>query len=245
MTKKSGIIIALAMLLAGCSTGTDRTKNTVNNMKAPNDAWVSLFNGKTTSGWHTYGKTSAGEAWKVADGNLYLDTTQKEGWQIKGGGDLVSDEEYENFNLRLEWKIAPGGNSGILFYVQDNPAKYEYVWHTGPEMQVLDNAAHPDAKIPRHRAGDLYDLIACSQETVKPAGEWNQVEISSADGNLDLYLNGTKVVSTILWDDTWKKMVAGSKFKEWPDFGTFKKGHISLQDHGNTVFYRNIKIKRL
>ena len=112
-------------------------------------------------------------------------------------------------------------------------------------MQVLDNERHPDAKIPKHRAGDLYDLISSSQETVKPAGEWNHAEVKVQNGKLDLYLNGTNVVSTTMWDDNWKKMVAGSKFKSMPDFGTFKKGHIALQDHGNAVWYKNIKIKQL
>jgi len=112
-------------------------------------------------------------------------------------------------------------------------------------MQVLDNAGHPDAKIPKHRAGDLYDLISCSQETVKPWGQWNHVEIKCVNGKLDLYLNGTNVVSTTLWDDNWKKLISGSKFKDMPDFGTFKQGHIALQDHGNDVWYKNIMIKKL
>ena len=112
-------------------------------------------------------------------------------------------------------------------------------------MQVLDNNGHEDAKIPKHRAGDLYDLIACSTETVRPVGEWNQAEIKINKGKLDLFLNGTNVVSTTLWDDNWKKLVAGSKFKDMPDFATFKFGHIALQDHGNMVSYKNIRIKKL
>ena len=236
--KKLNLIVLLAICIVGCS----QSKKA---MTTNESGWVSLFDGKTLTGWHNYGKTTIGNAWKAEDGMLYLDNEQKEGWQTKSGGDIVTDEEYENFHLKLDWKISANGNSGIIFYVHEDPKKYEYVWITGPEMQVLDNAGHPDAKIPKHRAGDLYDLIACSKETVKPAGEWNHAEIISNNGKLQLFLNGTNVVSTTLWDDNWKQLIAGSKFKDMPDFGTYRKGHISLQDHGNTVWFRNIKIKRL
>jgi hypothetical protein len=129
--------------------------------------------------------------------------------------------------------------------VQEDPAKYAYAWQTGPEMQVLDNAGHPDAKIEKHRAGDLYDLVASSPETVKPAGEWNEIEIISNNGQLEFYQNGAKVLSTRMWDESWKKLIAGSKFRDMPGFGTFKSGKIALQDHGDDVWYRNIRIKRL
>jgi hypothetical protein len=208
------------------------------------EGWKLLFDGATKNGWHVYNKKSDGSAWKVADGALYLDTLQKKDWQTVGGGDLTTDEEFENFHLKLEWKLSPGGNSGIMFYINED-AKYEHAWHTGPEMQVLDNAAHPDAKIIKHRSGDLYDLITSTPETVNPAGEWNEAEIIANKGSLELRQNGTKVVSTTLWDDNWKKMVKESKFKTWKDFGTYKKGRIAIQDHGNMVWYRNIKIKSL
>ena len=243
--KKTCLAVMLAIAFAGCTETSEKKTEPMTDEKKADDGWVSLFDGKTLNGWHNYGKTTVGEAWKVADGTLYLDTTKKEGWQTAAGGDIVSAEEYENFDLKLEWKIATAGNSGIIFYVHEDTAKYKYVWQTGPEMQVLDNDLHADGKIPKHRAGDLYDLIACKTETVKQPGEWNEVEIISKDGKLGFFLNGTNVVSTMLWNDEWKALLAGSKFKEWPDFGTYKKGHIALQDHGNTVWYRNIKIKRL
>ena len=215
------------------------------------EGWQLLFDGQTTKGWHKYGNTPVGSAWKISagsdgkDGSLMLDTTMKENWQVKDGGDIISDDEFENFHLQLDWKIAQNGNSGIIFYIHEDKAKYEFPWMTGMEMQVLDNNGHPDAKIIKHRAGDLYDLISSSKETVKPASEWNHAEVKCVNGKLDLYLNGENVVSTMLWDDNWKKLVAGSKFKTMPDFGTYKKGHIGLQDHGNEVSFRNIMIKKL
>jgi hypothetical protein len=252
---------AIASCQGGSGTqqpGTDSTNTTTDTMAkaAPvemnnsltdeekNAGWQLLFDGNSKSNFHVFNKKSDGAAWQIVDGALHLDTTNKKDGKIAGGGDLVTNDEYGNFDLKLDWKIAAGGNSGILFYVQEGP-KFGETYHTGPEMQVLDNAAHPDAKIIKHRAGDLYDLITSSPETVKPAGEWNQVEIVSNKGALEFHLNGTKVVSTTLWDDAWKKMIAASKFKQWPGFGTYKTGHIALQDHGNAVWYRNIRIKKL
>ncbi|WP_240336882.1 3-keto-disaccharide hydrolase [Rufibacter psychrotolerans] len=213
---------------------------------APEEAtWQPLFDGKTTQGWHSYGKATIGNAWKVDNGTLHLDASSKQDWQTNGGGDIVTEESFGDFHLKLDWKIAANGNSGIILYVQEDPAKYEHTWHTGPEIQVLDNAGHPDAKIHKHRAGDLYDLIASSPETVRPAGEWNQVEIISQDGRLEVVQNGKKVVTTTLWDDDWRARIAGSKFASMPGFGTFKSGKIALQDHGDNVWYRNIMIRRL
>jgi hypothetical protein len=201
-----------------------------------------LFNGKTAEGWHTYGKTTAGSAWKIDEGILHFDPTAKEKGQR---GDLVTDKEYTNFHLKLDWKVAPKSNSGIIFYISDNPKKYKNTYETGLEMQVLDNDGHPDGKITKHRAGNLYDLIKSDHEPVKAVGEWNTAEIISNKGELTLILNGVTVAKTKLWDENWKSLVAGSKFAAWKDFGTFKKGKIALQDHGDAVWYRNIVIKEL
>lgn len=209
------------------------------NEKSASD-WTPLFDGKTTSGWHTYGKTTVGSAWKVQDNAIYLDTADK-----ANGGDIITDQEFDNFHLKYEWKIATNGNSGVIFYINEDTAKFQYPWNTGLEMQVLDNNGHPDAKIIKHRAGDLYDLIASSSEPVKAAGEWNMAEIISNDGKLEFRLNGVSTVNTVLWDDNWRSLVAGSKFATMAGFGTFKSGKIGLQDHGDPVWYRNIVIKKL
>jgi hypothetical protein len=241
-------IMVLAVFLTACTSSKQTTMNSeVNTLTSSEskDGWQLLFDGKTTNGWHTYGKTSVSAAWKVVDSSLFLDTSYKEKGQINEGGDIVTNEEFDNFHLQVDWKVAPKGNSGIIFYVQEDTARYKQTWHTGLEMQVLDNAGHKDAQINKHRAGDLYDLIASTKEAQKPAGEWNHVEIISNNGKLDFFLNSVQIVSTTLWDDHWKTLIANSKFKDMPGFGTFKKGKIALQDHGDSVWFRNIKIKRL
>jgi hypothetical protein len=205
--------------------------------------WTPLFDGKTFAGWSKYGGGAVGKAWKIENGELYLDAANKAGWQTGDGGDIVTAEEFENFHFKYEWKIAKNGNSGVIFLVHESP-EYQYPWQTGPEMQVLDNAGHPDAKIISHRAGDLYDLIVSSQETVKPAGEWNQAEIRINKGKLDFFLNGVNIVSTQLFTPEWEALIAKSKFKSMPGFGKYKKGKISLQDHGDVVHYRNLMIKK-
>ena len=209
------------------------------------DGWQMLFDGQSTTGWHKYGGEPVGPAWKVIDGALYLDTTSKVGDNIIGGGDIVTNDDYENFDLKYQWKISPKGNSGVMFNVYEDTIKYKEPYETGPEMQVLDNDGNEDGKIIKHRAGDLYDLISCRRETVKAVGEWNDAEIKLLNGKLDLYLNGENVVSTTMWDDNWKKLVAGSKFKDWKGFAAYKKGKICLQDHHYAAWYKNIKLRKL
>jgi hypothetical protein len=206
------------------------------------EGWKLLFDGKTSSGWHMYNKKSFSPAWKITDGNLFCDSTIR----IPKGeeGDICTNDVYENFDLRYQWKISKNGNSGVMFLVQESP-KFEAPYTTGPEMQVLDNEGHPDGKIHKHRAGDLYDLIASSSEPVHPVGEWNDAEIKLDHGMLNLYLNGVNVVSTQLWTANWDALVKGSKFAQWPAFAKSKSGHIDLQDHGNDVWFRNIRIRTL
>jgi len=217
--------------------------------KEKSSGWQLLFDGQSTNGWHSYGRPSVGKAWSVQDGALHLDAGAKKNLSHSESGDLVTNDEYDNFDLKLDWKIGPHGNSGVIFYIHEDTSRYHETYNTGLEMQVLDNGTptrpgHSDGKLYSHRAGDLYDLLA-SKEAVKPQGEWNQVEVIALDGKLDFYMNGVHTLSTSLWDDNWKQMVAISKFKEMAAFGTFKKGKISLQDHGEDVWFRNIRIKKL
>ena len=247
MKKSYLALLAAAGLMAACSspkTEEAEMQDSVVVETAPVEEWISLFDGQTLNGWSKYGGGEVGKAWKVENGELFLDATNKAGWQTGDGGDIVTNEEFENFHLKYEWKIAQNGNSGVMFYVHEAP-EFQYPWNTGPEMQVLDNAGHPDAKIISHRAGDLYDLIVSSEETVKPYGEWNQAEIIANNGKLDLVLNGKTFVSTTMWTPEWEALIAKSKFKDMAGFGKYIKGKIALQDHGDLVHFRNIVIKKL
>ena len=254
-------IAAIFVMFVSCNNGetksaTGTQKDTVSSVTTITETnntlsdaektagWKLLFDGSSTAGWHVFNNKSDGHAWVVNNGAIHLDPKEIKEWQTVGGGDLITAGEYDNFHFTMEWKVADSGNSGLILFINEN-TKYEHTWHTGPEMQVLDNNGHPDSKIIKHRAADLYDLISSFPETVKKAGEWNKVDVISNKDSLEFHLNGTKVLGTRMWDDTWKKMIKGSKFKDMPDFGTYKKGHIGLQDHGNKVWFRNIKIMKL
>lgn len=243
--QKSGIIASLILFLFSCNPSKRSMGDNQLSSAEKKDGWNLLFDGKTTKGWHRYGGGAIESAWKVKDDALCLDPAFKKANHATGDWDIVTEDEFENFEFQTEWMVSKNANSGIIFLVHEDKKKYNWPWETGPEMQVLDNDGHPDAKIHKHRAGDLYDLIACSTETVKPYGEWNTAGIKLLNGKLDLYLNGVNVVSTMLWDENWKKMVANSKWKGYPSFTSYRKGHIGLQDHGDEVRYRNIKIRRL
>jgi len=250
MPKKILFLIASILYVSfGFSQVNSMADNNTLSKKEKSSGWQLLFDGNSTNGWHSYGRPAVGKIWSVADGTLHLDAEGKKNLSSTESGDLLTDDEYDNFDLKLDWKIGPHGNSGVIFYIHEDTVKYPDTYNTGLEMQVLDNGTptrpgHTDGKLYSHRAGDLYDLLA-SKEAVKPQGEWNQVEIVSLNGKLDFYMNGEHTLSTTLWDDNWKQMVAISKFKTMPAFGTFKKGKISLQDHGEDVWFRNIRIKKL
>ncbi|MDX2190079.1 MAG: DUF1080 domain-containing protein [Bacteroidota bacterium] len=206
--------------------------------KEKKEGWMLLFDGKTTNGWRNYRSNTIKPQWQVANGALTL--TAKE------GGDIVTNEEFENFELSLEWKISDCGNSGLFYYVKEDTASWAWaVYATGPEMQILDDKCHPDNKLESHRAGALYDMISCSGVTVKPAGEWNKITLKINNGKAEHWQNGKMVVSYTLWDENWKKMVAASKFGSWKGFAAYKKGRFALQDHGDVVSFKNIKVRKL
>ncbi|MEO6220701.1 MAG: DUF1080 domain-containing protein [Ginsengibacter sp.] len=241
------LIVFIIILFAGCKLADKKSSDEEKpEISETTNGWIQLFNGTTNAGWHTYGKDSVGNAWNIEDSSLHLDASSKNDWQTKDGGDIVTNDEYENFDLQLDWKISEGGNSGIMFYVKEDTLKYKHTWHTGPEMQVADNEKNEDGKIYKSQAGDIYELFPTnSEQCVNPAGKWNHVEIISDKGKLDLYMNDNHTLDTTIWNNAWEKNIAGTKFKDMPYFGTFKKGKIALQDHGADVWYKNIRIKNL
>jgi hypothetical protein len=241
------LLFAFTVTVSSCNTSDKKNSHNSNQSTVgKTDGLKLLFDGQTTAGWHTYGTDTIGTAWKVQDSTLHLNASHKGDWQTKDGGDIVTSDEFVNFDLQLDWKISEGGNSGIMFYVNEDTSKYQYAWNSGPEMQIADNEKNEDGKVYKSRAGDLYELFATgSQPYVKPAMQWNHVEIKSNNGKLDLYMNNHHVLDTTLWDYAWKKNIAGTKFKDMPGFGTYKKGKVALQDHGADVWFKNIKIKNL
>ena len=212
------------------------------------NGWILMFDGETSDGWRGYMKESFPESgWSIEDGTIRCIGSGK-GEAGGRGGDIIYDKMVSNFHLKLEWKIGEGGNSGILYL--GNEVEGWPIWKTAPEMQVLDNAKHPDSflgKDGNRKAGSLYDLIPADPQNAKPAGEWNTAEILVYRGTVVHKQNGETVLEYHLWTDDWNNLVAGSKFPGLnPDWANVpKEGYIGLQDHGDDVWYRNIKIREL
>src|SRR5215468_1377792 len=202
-------------------------------------AWKTLFDGKSTDAWRGYGRPAfPTEAWKVEGGELKTNPAAKE------RVDIITKDTYKDFELELEWKISPGGNSGIIYRVAELPMPSES-WQTGPEMQVLDDDKHKDGQDPRTSAGALYALIPAMHKTLKPVGQWNKVRIVVSGGHVEHWLNGAKVVEYEWGSPEVKDLVAASKFKAFPRFAQEAQGHIALQHHGDEVSYRSVRIRSL
>ena len=219
---KRTILISLIFFIAGCSKTTT--------------SWTTLFDGQKVTGMRGYKMDSfPWEAWAVIDGSLKT---------IPGGRgvDIISTEIYKDFELELEWRVQTGGNSGIFHHANETN---DWIWQSAPEMQVLDDNVHQDGKKTKTSAGALYDLIAPVNKISKPTGEFNRVKISAKNNYVEYWLNGSKVVDYELGSEALARLIANSKFKTMPNFAKASQGHIGFQHHGEEVWYRNIRIRKL
>lgn len=232
------LLLAAAVLVAA----EDAIPNTLTEEERQ-QGWRLLFDGKTTEGWRGYKTGKIPPGWRAIDGVLARVTGGPGGKGAGGGDDIITVDQFDNFELKLDWRILDrGGNSGIIIRATEDAVTS---WHTGPEMQILDNAAYP-GRDPRQLAGACYDLYAPGKDVSRPLGQWNSVKIV-ADGNrIEHWLNGAKIVEYQLGSDDWKQRVAASKFRKMPAFlNPPLKGHICLQDHTARIEFRNIKVRPL
>ncbi|MCC7043290.1 MAG: DUF1080 domain-containing protein [Acidobacteria bacterium] len=233
----TGIIVGTLTLVAMAQQG--REPNTLTAAETA-EGWTLLFDGRTTTGWRGFKSPSFPSAgWVVEDGTLRHVKGQ-------GGGDIITTDQYDNFDFQLEWKISPAGNSGIKYLIDENltPGRSGL----GFEMQVLDDERHPDAKAGKggnRIAGALYDLIAPTNRVLHPVGQWNHARIVSRNGRVEHWMNGTKILEFEIGSPAMKALIAGSKYDVNPGFGEVRRGHILLQDHADDAWFRNIRIRRL
>lgn len=217
----------------------ESVQNTLTD-KEKSEGWSLLFDGKTTQGWHVFQQPDATPAWEVKDGMLTVDLRANKGQH----GDLATNQEFDNYELKFEWKTTADGNSGVFINVQEDP-EHMVAWQTGPEYQLL-GASHVDFEKVVKRSGCLYGYAPQLTDTnINDVNEWNQSLIKQKDGKVEFYLNGTLTAKVDLGSEDWKSWVAQSGFKAFPDFGAATKGHFVLQEWSSPVWFRNIKVREI
>lgn len=240
------VVTISAILAAACASpqrdtaeaqvAADPAVTTSHNQLTPEQraqGWRLLFDGTSLDGWRGYNRTDMPAGWQAVDGALT---------RVARAGDIITVEKFRSFELELEWIVRERGNSGIFYRAIETDAP---IYHSAPEMQVLDDERHPDGRDPLTSAGANYGLHPAPRGIVRPAGEWNHARILVDGNRVEHWLNGQKIVEYELHSDDWKQRVAASKFNEWPLYGTAAEGHIGLQDHGDWVAFRNIRIRVL
>ncbi|MGC1205641.1 MAG: DUF1080 domain-containing protein [Flavobacteriaceae bacterium] len=245
--KKLILLAVFTIVIFACKDKTKQNEEALIEVKEEVEVkteseWITLFDGTNFDNWRGYLTDEMYPEWTIEDGAMLFTPSEK------GGKNIITKDTYTNFVLSLEWKISEGGNSGIFYGVYEDE-KFNEAYQTGPEIQVLDNERHPDAKAnPKfHQAGALYDLVQPEQDVCKPAGEWNicVLSVNHETNQGSVTLNGTEIVKFPVHGEEWDALVENSKFKDWEGFGKHQTGHIGLQDHSDKVWFKNIKIKKL
>lgn len=228
-------IACLAWACAETKTATSEPAEPETTAEAAAPQTEILFDGTSLDAWRTYGAESA-TGWSIDNGAI----------KTPGGtGDLITKATYSSFDFSLEWKISPGGNSGIFFHVVDDPDTYESVYHTGPEYQLIDNDGYGEELDSLNMTAANYDMQIAHGAAPNPPGEWNTTRIRVEGDAVTHFLNGEEVLSYVLGSDAWKAQLATSKWKDYPGYAMSREGHLALQDHGDPAWFRNIKLTRL
>jgi hypothetical protein len=229
----------LAAFLLSCGTATKKSEpiNTLSKAEIK-EGWKLLFDGKSTDQWKLFNKSEAISGWKIVDGIL-----ENSGVGSDHGGDIITKDQFENFELSIEWNVSPQSNSGVFIHVQEGVS--EAIYESGPEYQLIDDAGWPEKLEEWQKSGANYAMQPPANAKVNPAGEWNLTRIVVNGPHVEHWLNGVKVVEYELWSDSWKAQKEAGKWKDVATYGIAKTGHIGLQDHGGLTKFRNIKIKAL
>jgi len=241
--KNSGIFFLATILFSCKNMGSNKNSqaDSVSNVIPLEAIEVTLFDGKSLNGWHGYNKTPGTDIknWTIIDSALVCLGAAKDAH----GGDLVTDNDFENFELSWDWKISKGGNSGLMYHVIEDP-KYKTTYETGPEYQMIDDIGFPGKLEEWQKAGADYAMnLANDKKKLKPVGEWNTSKIVFDRGHVEHWLNNEKIVEFQAWDATWQKEKKEGKWKDYPDYGIAKKGRLALQDHGDKTWFKNIMIR--
>jgi hypothetical protein len=245
---KLSSLVLLTLFSGACSqsgdskTGSEVEKTRTEIAESDDEGdWIELFDGKSLAGWHGYNKTGEVKNWTVEDGALVCLGAAKDAH----GGDLVTDQKFDNFELTWDWKVDKGSNSGVMYHVVEDP-KYKAPYETGPEYQVIDDEGFPEKLEDWQQAGADYGMHpANDKKKLKPVGEWNSSKIVYNNGHVEHWLNGEKIVAFEDTTQEWNKKKTEGKWKDFPDYATAKTGAIALQDHGNKAYFKNIRIKQL
>jgi hypothetical protein len=235
MKKNLIVVLSVSLILTSFMNDNQEKDNTLSK-KEKKDGWVLLFDGTTMTGWRAY-QNKEQEGWSVKDGELFC-----KGEGVTKRADLITANQYENYELQIDWKISPKKNSGIIYMAtEENGASYE----SGPEYQLIDDVGYPGKLSDKQLSGANYDMNPPTAKVVKPVGEFNHTKIVINKGHVEHWLNGTKVVDYQLWTPEWEQTKANSKWKDVKTYGMSKSGHIALQDHGGGIAFKNIKLKPL